>query len=232
MFTGIVQAIGQIEEVLPQPSSAGQKGGLRLMVAWGGLDSEDVSEGDSIAINGACMTALRPDAFGFAVDISRESLDCTVGLDRPGPVNLEKAMRASDRLGGHIVSGHIDAVGRVIRLESRGESVGLAVMLPPELAVYVSEKGSIALQGVSLTINQVLDRDDGVEIDINLIPHTWSQTTLRGLAVGDGVNVEVDTIARQVVRCWERMGQLSGQLSRPRGDQANGPVGGSGGRRS
>ena len=231
MFTGIVQAIGQIEEVLPQSSPAGQKAGLRLMVAWGGLESEDVSEGDSIAINGACMTVLRPDAFGFAADISRESLDCTVGLDRPGPVNLEKAMRASDRFGGHIVSGHVDAVGRVIRLESRGESVGLAVMLPSELGVYVAEKGSIALQGVSLTINQVCDRDDGVEIDINLIPHTWSQTTLRGLAVGDGVNVEVDTIARQVVRCWERIGQLSGQLNRPGGIQASGADRASGGRR-
>lgn len=174
-------------------------------MAWGDLDWRDVSEGDSIALNGACMTVLLPNEAGFQVDVSRESLDRTVGLDRPGPVNLEKALRAQDRLGGHMVSGHIDATGEVVSLMARNESMGLLIRLPGELSPFVTEKGSIAIHGVSLTINRLLDQDDGTQIEINLIPHTWAKTTLSQLRVGDQVNVEVDQLARQIARLLERM---------------------------
>lgn len=221
MFTGIVQAIGRIEEVVPQslaqPGAAQQSWsdaqGLRLLVSWGGLDASDVNEGDSVAINGACMTVIRPDEHGFAVDISRESLNRTVGLDVPGPVNLEKALRWSDRLGGHLVSGHVDAVATVVAVESRDESVGLTVRVPAELSAFVTEKGSVALHGVSLTVNQLRDHDAGTDIDINLIPHTWNHTTLRSCRPGDGLNLEVDPMARQMARLLERLQvrQMGGQ---------------------
>jgi riboflavin synthase len=225
MFTGIVQAIGQIESVLPQSTVyRGQSAqpaesavcetawtdqqGLRLLVAWGGLDNSDVQEGDSIAINGACMTVLRPDEHGFAVDISRESLNRTVGLSDPGPVNLEKAMRASDRLGGHMVSGHVDTTASIVGLDRMDESVRLQIALPSSLSPFVTEKGSIAVHGVSLTVNSLVD-GQGPEgqtvISINLIPHTWQSTTLSYKKVGDLVNIEVDPMARQVARILERL---------------------------
>lgn len=219
MFTGIVQAIGQIESVLPQstvyrsqtereqaPWSDQQ--GLRLLVAWGGLDHSDVREGDSIALNGACMTVLRPDEHGFAVDISRESLDRTSGLSEPGSVNLEKALRASDRLGGHMVSGHVDTTASIVGLERVDESVHLQIALPTELSAFVTEKGSIAIHGVSLTINRLTDGagpQGETVLSINLIPHTWQSTTLAQKKVGDRVNVEVDPTARQVARILERL---------------------------
>lgn len=219
MFTGIVQAIGQIESVLPQstvyrsqiereqaPWSDQQ--GLRLLVAWGGLDHSDVQEGDSIALNGACMTVLRPDEHGFAVDISRESLDRTTGLSEPGLVNLEKALRASDRLGGHMVSGHVDTTASVVGLDRLDESVHLQIALPTELSAFVTEKGSIAIHGVSLTINRLSDGagpQGETVLSINLIPHTWQSTTLSQKKVGDLVNVEVDPTARQVARILERL---------------------------
>ena len=213
MFTGIVQAIGRIEEVVPQslaqPGEAQQAWsdaqGLRLLVSWGGLHASDVNEGDSVAINGACMTVIRPDEHGFAVDISRESLNRTVGLDAPGPVNLEKALRWSDRLGGHLASGHVDAVATVVAVEARDESVGLTVRVPVELSAFVTEKGSVPLHGVSLTVNQLRDHDAGTDININLIPHTWNHTTLRSSQPGDGLNLEVDPMARQMARLLERL---------------------------
>jgi riboflavin synthase len=216
MFTGIIQAVGTIDETIaqslvrdPSPDHAWTDAqGLRLLVSWGGLDFTDVKEGDSIAINGACMTVLRPDEQGFAVDISRESLDRTVGLDGPGPVNLEKALRWSDRLGGHLVSGHIDAVATAVAIEPRDESVRLTVRVPASLGPFVTEKGSVALHGVSLTINQLRDHAEGTDIEINLIPHTWQSTTLSRLEVGGGVNLEVDPMARQMARIIERMGSL------------------------
>ncbi len=225
MFTGIVQAIGQIESVLPQstvyrgqstePAEATlgdtawtDQQGLRLMVTWGGLDHSDVHEGDSIALNGACMTVLRPDEHGFAVDISRESLNRTVGLSEPGVVNLEKAMRASDRLGGHMVSGHVDTTASIIGLDRVDESVRLQIALPVSLSHFVTEKGSIAVHGVSLTVNSLVDGqgpDGQTVISINLIPHTWQSTTLSQKKVGDLVNIEVDPMARQVARILERL---------------------------
>ena len=219
MFTGIVQAIGQIESALPQstvyrsqserdqaPWSDQQ--GLRLLVAWGDLDHSDVQEGDSIALNGACMTVLRPDEHGFAVDISRESLDRTTGLSEPGAVNLEKALRASDRLGGHLVSGHVDTTARIVGLDRIDESVHLQIALPAELSAFVTEKGSIAVHGVSLTINRLVDEagpQGETVVSINLIPHTWQSTTLSQKKVGDLVNLEVDPMARQVARILERL---------------------------
>lgn len=190
-----------------EQSSWGDGQGLRLMVAWGSLDGSDVSEGDSVALNGACMTVLRPDELGFAVDVSRESLDKTAGLDRPGPVNLEKALRLQDRLGGHLVSGHIDCTAEVLEIQSRGESTLLRVRVPQAYAPYLTAKGSVALNGVSLTINQLEDlpQGQGSVISLNLIPHTWTATTLKDLRVGSRVNFEADQLAKQVARMVEAL---------------------------
>lgn len=217
MFTGIVQAIGLISRVRPQsdlqtPAHAySDAQGLRLSLGWGSLDWQDVQEGDSISVNGACMTVIAPGPTGFEVDISRESLNRTVGLDGPGPVNLEKALRAQDRLGGHLVSGHVDATAEVLAIDRCDESVGLTVLLPPHLSAFVAEKGSIALQGVSLTINELSDTEAGTAVRVNLIPHTWTKTTLSDLRPGDRLNVEVDQLARQLARLLERMDSLSGR---------------------
>lgn len=213
MFTGIVQAIGAIRSIRPvevawsdgTQADAHDRRGLRLSVGYGDLDHSDIAIGDSIAINGACMTVVALDDTGFEVDVSRESLHRTVRLDAPGPVNLEKAMRASDRLGGHMVSGHVDGCAGVTRVEPVGESWNFAVMLPAELSPYVHEKGSIAIDGVSLTVNTVRDGTEGCEISVNLIPHTWQATTLHLRKAGDKVNIEVDQLAKQVARILERM---------------------------
>ncbi len=208
MFTGIVQSIGEIIAVEPtQVAWAGHGQGLRLTVSYGGLETSDVRIGDSIAINGACMTVISQTSASFQVDVSRESLNRTAGLDRPGPVNLEKAMRASDRLGGHMVSGHVDGAGLVKAVRQLGESHQLVVQLPAALSAYVSEKGSIALDGVSLTVNSVRDHEQGCDISINLIPHTWQSTTLRLRQAGDRINIEVDQLAKQVERILQRIHQ-------------------------
>jgi riboflavin synthase len=226
MFTGIIQGVGQIEAVMPQSSVKGATGsawgdeqGLRLMVSWGSLDASDVTEGDSVALNGACMTVLRPDDHGFAVDVSRESLEKTVSLDQPGPVNLEKALRLQDRLGGHLVSGHIDGTAQVLDIQSRGESTVLKVLVPVAFAPYLTPKGSVALHGVSLTVNQLEDLpgDAGAVVTLNLIPHTWAVTTLRDLGVGSHVNFEADQLAKQVARM---VSALSHRPSARSGDAA------------
>lgn len=212
MFTGIVQAMGRIEGVVPQSQRASHgtspysdAQGLRVHLSWGTLDSSDIAEGDSLAVNGACMTVLCPNAQGCYFDISRESLNRTVGLDRPGPVHLEKALRASDRLGGHIVSGHIDGTARVIAVHARDESNELLLEIPNALSMFVTEKGSVALHGVSLTVNAVHEVNGKTEISINLIPHTWKKTLFSELKPGDLVNLEVDPIARQVARVLDSM---------------------------
>ncbi|MDM7457340.1 MAG: riboflavin synthase [Tepidimonas sp.] len=200
MFTGIITRVGRIERHLPL--GTGTHHGLQLHVAAGADYLADVALGDSIAINGACMTvtSLDPAQGVFTVDVSAESLARTAGLDRPGPVNLEKALCLADRLGGHLVSGHVDGVGTVSRLAAMGESWNLCVLAPPALAKYLAYKGSITVNGVSLTINHVSDRADGCEISINLIPHTMQHTALGTLTVGAQVNLEVDMIARYVER--------------------------------
>lgn len=198
MFTGIVAAVGRIESIRPLGSDA--DAGVRLTVNAGGLDLEDVQLGDSIAIQGACMTVIEKSAASFDVDVSRESLNRTVGLADTGEVNLEKALRAHDRLGGHIVSGHVDGLGTVTRFAPVGESHELRVLAPAEIGRYLAYKGSVTVNGVSLTVNSVDDRADGCEFSINLIPHTVEVTTLRHLVAGAKVNLEIDLIARYVER--------------------------------
>ncbi len=196
MFTGIVAAVGRIERVEP----LGEDAGVRLTVDAGGLDLSDVDAGDSIAIQGACMTAIGIDGGRFSVDVSKESLSKTAGLDRPGEVNLEKAMRLDDRIGGHRVSGHVDGLGEVVSFEPVGESWRLVLRAPSGLAKYFAYKGSVTVNGVSLTVNRVVDVFDGAEFEINLIPHTIAMTTLKSLKAGARVNLEVDLIARYVER--------------------------------
>ena len=200
MFTGIITGLGRIDRVAPLGAGAGHGKQLHIEAPKGYLD--DVHLGDSIALNGACMTVTSLDAGSnhFTIDISAESLDKTAGLAEPGAVNLEKALRAHDRLGGHIVSGHVDGVGMVSHFCPVGESWELRVVAPKPLARFVATKGSITVNGVSLTVNRVTDLDHGCELSINLIPHTVENTTLGGLREGSQVNLEIDLMARYVER--------------------------------
>ncbi len=223
MFTGIVAAVGEIRRV----ESLGEQAGVRLYLAPGALDLRDVAIGDSIAIQGACMTVVSLQDGGFAVDVSQESLRRTTGLAAPGPVNLEKAMRLSDRIGGHLVSGHVDGQGVVRRFEPVGESHLLEILAPAELARYLVYKGSVTVDGVSLTVNRVEDLPSQEALDpawgaqaqavlagagqareccafqINLIPHTVAVTTLKRLVPGALVNLEIDQVARYLSRMHE-----------------------------
>ncbi len=194
MFTGIVAAVGQIDRVLPTDQ------GLRLTIAVGSLDMSDVALGDSIAVNGCCLTAIRFDSRSFDADVSQETIDCTAGLGQPGAVNLEKSLRLADRLDGHLVSGHVDGVGEVVAFDAVGESMRLVIDAPESLARYIARKGSICIQGTSLTVNRV----EGARFEINLIPHTLSVTTLGTLSPGARVNLEVDMIARYCERMLNR----------------------------
>jgi riboflavin synthase len=198
MFTGIVAAIGKITSVTPL--AGGLDAGVRLAIDAGGLPLQDVALGDSIAINGACMTVVQKSGNAFDVDVSRESLNCTVGLDAPGEVNLEKALTLSERLGGHLVSGHVDGLGKVHFFEAVGESWELVVEAPLELAKFFAFKGSVVVNGVSLTINRVEDLPGACRFSINLIPHTIANTTLKHLRAGGQVNLEIDLIARYCER--------------------------------
>lgn len=197
MFTGIVAAVGRIDTVSPLGNA---DAGVRLRIAAGELDLTDVIIGDSIVIQGACMTVVALQDGQFDVDVSRESLDKTVGLDKPGRVNLEKALRLADRLGGHLVSGHVDGLGDVVRFAPVGESHELRIRAPRELGRYLAYKGSVVVNGVSLTVNSVSDVAEGCEFSINLIPHTVEVTTLNELKAGARVNLEIDLIARYVER--------------------------------
>jgi riboflavin synthase len=200
MFTGIVSSVGRIVEA--GPLGAGETFGKRLRVETPAGWLDGVGLGDSIALAGACMTVVDHDlaASRFSVEISAESLARTAGLDRPGEVNLEKALRAGDRLDGHLVSGHVDGIGSVSHFARVGESWELRVVAPAALARFLALKGSIAVDGVSLTVNRVADAGDACEFSVNLIPHTVQHTTLRSLAPGRRVNLEVDLIARYVER--------------------------------
>jgi riboflavin synthase len=197
MFTGIIQAVGQIEDITPMSEDA------RLDIAAGDLDMGDVALGDSIAVNGVCLTVMNFDNNSLQVHVSKETLSCTVGLDTKKPVNLEKAMRLADRLGGHLVSGHVDGVGQVVKFDRLGDCMLLVIRAPHAISRYIAAKGSIAVDGVSLTVNSI-------EVDtfsINLIPHTLEVTTLKQLGVGSRVNLEIDLIARYV----ERMAQWNNE---------------------
>ena len=209
MFTGIITGVGRIAAVHDLGSSlpAGQRQadpryGQRVTVEAPAGYLDDVGPGDSIALNGACMTVTQLDAAKgrFCVDISAESLDKTAGLADCGPVNLEKALRAHDRLGGHIVSGHVDGIGHVSHFAPVGESWELRIMAPAALGKYLAYKGSITVNGVSLTVNSVTDGAQGCDVSINLIPHTVENTALRTLEPGGRVNLEIDLIARYVER--------------------------------
>ena len=190
MFTGIIQAVGRIASV------ALKNGDAQLVIDSAGLDLSDVQLGDSIACNGVCLTAVALGEHSFNVDVSAETQRCTVGFDADAPVNLEKALRLADRLGGHLVSGHVDGVGTVERFAPVGDSFGLVVRAPGELAKYIVNKGSITINGVSLTVNRI----DGEVFSLNLIPHTLQNTSLHGLKVGSRVNLEVDMMARYAER--------------------------------
>ena len=208
MFTGIITGIGRIVDATALGNDASHGLRLTLQAPAGYLD--DVELGDSIALNGACMTvtSFDPAAARFTIDISAESLSKTAGLGEPGPVNLEKALRANDRLGGHLVSGHVDGIGTVVLFEPVGESWELRIAAPAALARFLAYKGSVTVNGVSLTVNRLDDHQDRCEFSINLIPHTLQNTTLGTLRTGSRVNLEIDLIARYV----ERM--LGGSLPR------------------
>ena len=203
MFTGIITGMGQIAAVQALGDTAAH--GKRLVITPPAGYLDDVGLGDSIALNGACMTVTSLDSAApqFTIDISAESLLKTTGLGAPGPINLEKALRANDRLGGHMVSGHVDGIGEVTHFAQVGESWELRVLAPHELARYLAYKGSITINGVSLTVNRIADLPGGCEASINLIPHTVQNTALGHLRVGSKVNLEIDLIARYVARMMD-----------------------------
>ena len=179
MFTGIIAAVGHVAEAAPGA------GGMRLTIEAGGLALDDVALGDSIAVSGVCLTVVALHAKAFEVDVSRETLACAAGLDRGATVNLEKALRLSDRLGGHLVSGHVDGRGTVERVEAAGDNTIVEFAVPPELARYIARKGSVAVDGVSLTVNAVI----GAGFTVNLIPHTLAHTNFARLEPGTKVNI-------------------------------------------
>lgn len=197
MFTGIISALGSITQITSLAT------GVRLTVKAPANYLDDVAIGDSIAHNGVCLTLISKTDNTYAVDVSRETLDCTVGLDALNEVNLEKALRLADRLGGHLVAGHVDGTGEVVRITPVGESHEFVIRAPLAVARTVAPKGSITVNGVSLTVNRVVKssaptNEPSIEFSINLIPHTMANTTLRHLQAGSRVNLEIDLIARYV----------------------------------
>ncbi|QKS27675.1 MAG: Riboflavin synthase [Accumulibacter sp.] len=193
MFSGIIAAVGWITDITSRGDGAAT---VRLRIDAGRLGLDDVSPGDSIACNGVCLTVVDLTGETFCVDVSPETLACTTGLAEAGPVNLEKALRLADRLGGHLVAGHVDGVGEVLCFDAVGDNRRLEIRAPAALARYIARKGSVAVDGVSLTTNSV----DGASFSINLIPHTLAATTLGRLTPGSRVNLEVDLIARYCER--------------------------------
>jgi len=191
MFTGIIEAVGEVKKIIPLES------GMRIEITPGRLDLSDVCVGDSIATNGVCLTITDLVESIISMEVSRETLSCTQGLDiQGGRVNLERAMQLSDRINGHLVSGHVDGVGKVIKLEPAGESYILTIKPPVSLMKYIAKKGSITVNGVSLTVN-LITKD---EFRVNLIPHTLAVTTLKELKTNMEVNLEVDMLVRYLER--------------------------------
>jgi riboflavin synthase len=202
MFTGIIEATGRISAIRPQG------GDWRLGIASHALDFSDVREGDSIAVSGVCLTALDVHDHGFSADVSRETLACTTleALAEGALVNLEKALMPQSRLGGHIVSGHVDGIAALVSRRPDGRSERLVFRLPEALARYVAHKGSICIDGVSLTVNEV----NGCEFGVNIIPHTAQRTTLHEYSPGRRVNIEVDVISRYLERLIQGRGDSAG----------------------
>jgi riboflavin synthase len=190
MFSGIVEAVGRVRGIVIAPT------GYRMTIDAGDLDLSDVAIGDSIAVNGCCLTVVDLADGVFGMDVSKETVDCTAGLTEGASVNLEKALQISDRLGGHLVTGHVDGVGTVVEFVPEGESWRLKIEVPSSLARFVARKGSVTVNGVSLTVNEV----SGQSFGVNLIPHTLAATNLKDLAPGATVNLEVDLIARYLER--------------------------------
>lgn len=192
MFTGIIQALGSIADMQPR------SGDMRLQINTGKLDLGDVSLGDSIAVNGVCLTAVELTENSFSADVSNETLLLTSlgGLKSGSPVNLEKALTLATRLGGHLVSGHVDGVGTVISRSDDGRSVRFVIEAPAVLARYIAHKGSICIDGTSLTVNAV----DGARFELNIVPHTLKETIMGNYQAGSEVNLEVDLIARYLER--------------------------------
>jgi riboflavin synthase len=193
MFTGIIQAVGQIAHITPMGDD------VKLSIEASNLGLNDVQLGDSIAVNGVCLTVTALTPQSFEVHVSKETLSCTVGLDSVKAVNLEKALRYSDRLGGHLVSGHVDGIGQIVKFDAVGDCWLLVVRAPHALMRYIAVKGSIAIDGVSLTIN-ALEKDT---FSLNLIPHTIDHTTFKQAGVGSRVNLEIDLVARYLQRMTE-----------------------------
>lgn len=204
MFTGIVQAVGTIEALASLEGD--MRGGLRLTVEpGGGLDLSDVELGDSVCVQGACLTVVAIAGGRLSFNVSRETLDCTTGLAARGKVNLETSLGLGDKLGGHLVTGHVDGVGEVLAFDAAGESMLLRLRAPAGLAKYIARKGSICVDGVSLTVNRI----ENDTFEINLIPHTLAVTTLARLVLGARVNLEVDLIARYVERVLSAANSLA-----------------------
>jgi riboflavin synthase len=192
MFTGIIQSVGQVLSMQPR------EGDQRIALDCGKLLMDDVDLGDSIAVNGVCLTVITFNAHSFEADVSNETLACTTlgNLAVGTPVNLEKALLPTTRLGGHLVSGHVDGVGEIVKLASDGRSLRFTLRVPQELMRYIAAKGSICVEGISLTVNRV----EGQTFDLNLVPHTLEKTNLKDAGVGRSVNLEVDIIARYLER--------------------------------
>ena len=190
MFTGIIAAVASVREVHPSA------GGVRIAIDAGALPLADLKIGDSIAVNGACLTVVSMNGQQLQFDVSRETLACTAGYAQGAAVNLEKSLRLSDRLDGHLVSGHVDGVGSVVGFDAAGDNRKLVIEAPREIAKYIARKGSVAVNGVSLTVNTV----EGVRFEINLIPHTLAATNLHALTAGTKINIEVDMLARYAER--------------------------------
>ncbi len=200
MFSGIVQGIGMLisfEEYNPLKNNIP---GMRVTVSWGNLNGSDVIVGESLSVNGVCLTVVANNIDNFQADVSNETLNRTVGLNIIGKVNLEKAMKYSDRIGGHLVTGHVDGIAKIISIENIENSKKLDILIPVSFAKFITEKGSIALNGVSLTVNSVKDNVDGCLISVNLIPHTWEMTSFSELKTNSQINFEVDLIARNLYR--------------------------------
>jgi riboflavin synthase len=193
MFTGIIQAVGKIETI----TNVGED--LKLSIFAHSLGLDDVKIGDSIAVNGVCLTATHLNKTHFEAQVSKETLDVTTGLGSKQAVNLEKALRLQDRLGGHLVSGHVDGVGQVVQFEALGDCWLLAIIAPNAISKYIAKKGSICVNGVSLTVNSI-KKDTFI---MNIIPHTLENTMFKNLKVGSDVNLEIDQIARYIERITE-----------------------------
>tara|TARA_E500000331_G_scaffold65391_1_gene60057 strand:+ start:462 stop:1091 length:630 start_codon:yes stop_codon:yes gene_type:complete len=209
MFSGIVEGKGELISVKSNILIDKKLGGTRIKVSWGCLESSDVKIGDSVSVNGVCLTVVEINSENFEADVSGETLSKTVGLDQLGFVNLEKAIKYSDRIGGHLVTGHVDGVATIVMIKSIDNSKKLDILIPLSFGKFLTEKGSIALNGVSLTVNSVKDVHEGCLISVNLIPHTWTTTSFAKIKINSRVNFEVDLIARNLCRLLQDRGSLT-----------------------